>query len=180
MSASEFLRKEHQDIMRLEKVITKSYKALYDGADIPFSDIDKINFLIAEFLDSVHFTREEGSYFPCVAAYDSLKEEIRALLIEHEFSRNIAKMLSTNLTAWKNGEDKREPVARFLKTYSIYLQDHLSKEEEFFTKAEEQVLSKEEETEMYEQFQSVIAIVEKLSDMRKLIAYLEDQNWYKY
>ena len=37
MSASEFLRKEHQDIMRLEKVITKSYKALYDGADIPFS-----------------------------------------------------------------------------------------------------------------------------------------------
>ena len=89
-------------------------------------------------------------------------------------------MLSTNLTAWKNGEDKREPVARFLKTYSIYLQDHLSKEEEFFTKAEEQVLSKEEETEMYEQIQSVIAIVEKLSDMRKLIAYLEDQNWYKY
>ena len=89
-------------------------------------------------------------------------------------------MLSTNLTAWKNGDDKREPVTRFLKTYSIYLQDHLSKEEEFFTKAEEQVLSKEEETEMYEQFQSVIAIVEKLSNMRKLIAYLEDQNWYKY
>ena len=31
MSASEFLRNEHQDILRLEKVITKSYKALYDG-----------------------------------------------------------------------------------------------------------------------------------------------------
>ena len=70
MSASEFLRNEHQDILRLEKVITKSYKALYAGVDIPFSDIDKINFLIAEFLDSVHFTREEGSYFPCVASYD--------------------------------------------------------------------------------------------------------------
>ena len=63
---------------------------------------------------------------------------------------------------------------------SIYLQDHLSKEEEFFTKAEEQVLSREEEEEMYQQFQSVIAIVEKLSDMVKLIGYLEDQNWYKY
>ena len=48
MSASEFLRNEHQDILRLEKVITKSYKALYGGVDIPFSDIDKINFLIAE------------------------------------------------------------------------------------------------------------------------------------
>ena len=180
MSASEFLRKEHEEIMRLEKLVTKCSKSLYDGKDIPFSHIDKINFLISEFLDSIHFTREEGSYFPCVAAYDSLKEEIRALLIEHEFSRNIARMLSTNLSAWKNGEDKREPVARFLKTYSIYLQDHLSKEEEFFTKAEEQILSKEEEAEMYQQFQSVIAIVEKLSDMVKLIDYLEDQNWYKY
>ena len=59
-----------------------------------FLDIDKINFLIAEFLDSVHFTREEGSYFPCVASYDHLNKEIRALLIEHEFSRNIAKQIS--------------------------------------------------------------------------------------
>ena len=82
--------------------------------------------------------------------------------------------------AWKNGEDKREPVARFLRTYSIYLKDHLSKEEDFFNKAEEQILSKEEEAEMYQQFQSVIAIVEKISDMVKLVDNLEDQNWFKY
>ena len=180
MSATETLRKDHQEIKRVEKIVIKCYQSLYDGKDVPLSDIEKITFLISEFLDSIHYSREEDSYFPCVAAYDSLKEEIRALLIEHEFSRNIARMLSTNLTAWKNGEDKREPVARFLKTYSIYLQDHLSKEEEFFTKAEEQILSKEEEAEMYQQFQSVITIVEKLSDMIKLIDYLEDQNWYKY
>jgi len=117
MSASEFLRNEHQDILRLEKVITKSYKALYAGADIPFSDIDKINILIAEFLDSVHFTREEGSYFPCVASYDHLNKEIRELLIEHEFSRNIARSISKNLKLWKEGQDKREPVARYLSVY---------------------------------------------------------------
>ena len=97
MSASEFLRKEHEEIMRLEKLVTKCSKSLYDGKDVPFSHIDKINFLIAEFLDSIHFTREEGSYFPCVASYDHLNQEIRALLIEHEFSRNIAKQISENL-----------------------------------------------------------------------------------
>ena len=80
----------------------------------------------------------------------------------------------------ENGEDKREPVARFLRTYSIYLKDHLSKEEDFFNKAEEQILSKEEEAEMYQQFQSVIAFVEKISDMVKLVDNLEDQNWFKY
>ena len=179
MSASEFLRKEHQDIMRLEKVITKSYKALYDGANIPFSDIDKINFLIAEFLDSVHFTREEGSYFPCVASYDHLNKEIRALLIEHEFSRNIAKQISKNLKLWKDGEDKREPVARFLRTYSIFLIDHMQKEEQFFEKAEKEILSREEEQEMFEQFQSISAITEKVTSLLEDITYLESQNWAK-
>ena len=74
MSASEFLRNEHQDIMRLEKLVTKCSKSLYDGADIPFSHIDKINFLISEFLDSIHFTREECSYFPCDAKYDHMNK----------------------------------------------------------------------------------------------------------
>ena len=53
MSASEFLRKEHQEIMRLEKLVTKCSKSLYDGKDIPFSHIDKINFLISEFLSYI-------------------------------------------------------------------------------------------------------------------------------
>ena len=178
MSASEFLRNEHQDILRLEKVITKSYKALYAGVDIPFSDIDKINFLIAEFLDSVHFTREEGSYFPCVASYDHLNKEIRELLIEHEFSRNIAKKLSEYLARWKNGEDMREPVARYLRTYSIFLIDHMSKEEDFFEKAENIVLSKEEEREMYEQFTSVSTISTKLSELLNEIKQLQEKAWF--
>ena len=179
MSASEFLRNEHQDILRLKKVITKCYKALYNGKNIPFSDIDKINFLIAEFLDSIHFTREEGSYFPCVATYDHLNKEIRELLIEHEFSRNIAKQISKNLKVWSEGHDRREPVARFLRTYSIFLIDHMEKEEKFFEKAEKEILSKEEEQEMFEQFKSISAIAEKVTSLLEDIKYLESQNWAK-
>jgi hemerythrin-like domain-containing protein len=179
MSASEFLRKEHEEIMRLEKLVTKCSKSLYDGKDVPFSHIDKINFLIAEFLDSIHFTREEGSYFPCVASYDHLNQEIRALLIEHEFSRNIAKQISENLKQWKKGLNKREPVARFLRTYSIFLIDHMKKEEQFFEKAEKEILSKDEEQEMLEQFQSISAIAEKVTSLLEDIDYLEEQDWAK-
>ncbi len=179
MSASEFLRNEHQDIMRLEKLVTKCSKSLYDGTDIPFSHIDKINFLIAEFLDSIHFTREEGSYFPCVATYDHLNKEIRELLIEHEFSRNVAKQISENLKQWKQGLDKREPVARFLRTYSIFLIEHMKREEAFFEKAEQEILSKEEEQEMFEQFQSISAIAEKVTSLLEDIDYLEEQDWAK-
>ncbi len=178
LSATNSLREDHKQIKRLEKIIIKCYNDLYDGKDIPFGDIEKINIVIAEFLDSIHYSREEDSYFPCVASYDHLKKEIRNLMIEHEFSRRIAKNISTHLMRWKNGEDAREPVARFLRTYSIYLMDHMSKEEEFFDKAESEVLSKEEEIEMFEQFRSVIAITTKMQEIIKEIEYLEKRPWF--
>lgn len=177
MSGTETLREDHKQIRRLEKVIIKCYTELYAGKNIPFSDIDKITLIIEEFLDSIHYSREEDSYFPCVATYDHLKQEIRGLLIEHEFSRRIALQIKKHLKRWKEGEDAREPVARYLKTYSVYLMDHMNKEEDFFDKAEAEVLSKEEELDMYEQFRSVMTISKKMEDMIKEIEYLENQPW---
>ena len=179
MSATETLREDHKQIRRLDKVIIKCYTELYAGKNIPLSDIDKITFVIEEFLDSIHYSREEDSYFPCVASYDHLKQEIRGLLIEHEFSRRIALQIKRHLKRWKEGEDAREPVARFLKTYSVYLMDHMTKEEDFFDKAESEILSKEEEFDMYEQFKSVMTISKKMEDLIKEIEYLETQPWIK-
>ncbi len=179
MSATETLRNDHNQIKRLEKVISKCYHALYDGKDVPFSDIEKITIIISEFLDSIHYSREENSYFPCVASYDSLKKEIRTFLIEHEFGRRVARQISKHLQRWKKGEDAREPVARFLRTYSIYLIDHISKEDNFFDKAEQIVLSKEEEQEMYDQFKSVMSITKKIDEMIKEIDSLEQRPWFK-
>ncbi len=179
MSATETLRNDHKQIKRLEKVISKCYQALYDGKDIPFSDIEKITIIISEFLDSIHYSREENSYFPCVVSYDSLKKEIRTFLIEHEFGRRVARQISKHLQRWKKGEDAREPVARFLRTYSIYLIDHISKEENFFDQVEQTVLSKEEEQEMYDQFKSVMSITKKMDEMIKEIDSLEQRPWFK-
>jgi len=130
-------------------------------------------------LDSIHYSREENSYFPCVASYETLKKEIRTFLIEHEFGRRIASNIVKHLQRWKKGEDAREPVARFLRTYSIYLQDHMAKENAFFDKAQKTVLSKEEEQEMFEQFQSVMVITKKIEEMIKQIDFLENQFWFK-
>ncbi len=179
MSATESLREDHKQIKRLDKIIIKCYTELYAGKNIPLSDINKISLVIDEFLDSIHYSREEDSYFPCVASYDHLKEEIHKLLVEHEFSRRIALQIKKYLKQWKEGKDAREPVARYLKTYSTYLMDHMTKEENFFDKAEAEVLSKEEEYDMYEQFKSVMTISKKMEDMIKEIEYLENQSWFK-
>ena len=179
MSATDTLRNDHKQIKRLDEIILKCYSDINAGKTIPFSDLEKITLIISEFLDSIHYSREEDSYFPCVASYDHLKKEIRALLIEHEFSRNIAAKITFHLKRWKNGEDSSEPVTRFLRTYSIYLNDHISKEEDFFERAEKEIISKEEEKEMFEQFQSDMAITQKMESILKDIDYLENQPWFK-
>ena len=179
MNATESLREDHKQIRRLDKIIIKCYTELYAGKNIPLSDIDKITLIIEEFLDSIHYSKEEDSYFPCVASYDHLKKEIKGLLIEHEFSRRIALQIKKHLKRWKDGEDAREPVARFLKTYSIYLMDHMTKEEKFFDEAESNVLSKEEEFEMFEQFTSSMVTSKKIEDLIKEIQYLENQSWFQ-
>jgi len=179
MSATETLRNDHRQIRRLEKIITQCYKKLYAGQDIPFSDIEKIVSIMSEFLDAIHYTREENQYFPCIASYDSLKQEIRAFMIEHEFGRNIADTISRHLQQWKAGANEREPVARFLKSYAVYLNDHMTKEDRFFDIAEKQVLSPEEENMMYQEFRAVTAVVTKLDEMITSIDYLEQTSWMK-
>jgi len=179
MSATESLRNDHKQIRRLEKIIIKCYTKLYEGHEIPFSDIESMTTIMSEFLDSIHYSREEDAYFPCVASYDTLKDEIRTFLIEHEFARRIAYTISIHLQSWKKGNDEREAVARFLKTYAVYLDDHMTKEDNFFDKTEREVLSQEEEKMMYEEFRAVTAVTTKLDEMLKLITILEQRPWMK-
>ena len=141
MSATNQLRADHDQVRRLEKIVLKCSEQLYKGKEIPFSDLTKITLVISEFVDTIHHSREEDSYFPCVASYDSLKEEIRKVMIEHEFGRNIARQISHHLKRWKNGEDAKEPVSRYLRTYAISLNDHLNKEKKFSDDAEAEDLS---------------------------------------
>ncbi len=179
MSATNQLRADHIQVRRLEKLVLKCAEEISRGNVVPFSDIEKIMVIIHDFVDAIHHSREEDSYFPCVASYDTLKEEIRAFMIEHEFGRNIARQISKHMLKWRQGHDEREPVSRFLKTYGIYLYDHLNKENNFFDKTESEVLSKEEEIEMYEQYRSITAITKKVDDMIKEIDFLENQPWFK-
>ena len=179
MSATNQLRADHEQVRRLEKIVLKCADELNKGTKIPFSDLRKITIIISEFIDTIHHSREEDSYFPCVASYDTLKDQIRKFLIEHEFGRNIARQISHHLKRWENGEDAQEPVSRYLRTYGIFLFDHLNKENKFFDDEEDDILSKEEEVEMYEQYKSVFAIVKKVEDMIKDIDYLENQPWAK-
>ena len=40
-------------------------------------------------------------------------------MIEHEFARRVARKITKHLKRWKMGEDAREAVSRYLRTYVI-------------------------------------------------------------
>lgn len=45
-----------------------------------------------------------------------------------------------HLEEFLQGKDAREPLARYLKTYSVFILDHTSKEDRFFTDVKEKNL----------------------------------------
>jgi hypothetical protein len=63
-----------------------------------------------------------------------------------------------------------------ISTHSIFIFDHLNKENKYFDEVEAIVLSKEEEIEMYAQYRSIFAIVKR--DMIKEIDWLKNRPWY--
>jgi hypothetical protein len=60
-------------------------------------------------------------YFPETKDKDNFGEDIRKFLVEHELGRRIARML----------RDSKEPVARFLKSYAVFISDHTGKKTSF-------------------------------------------------
>ncbi len=94
-------------------------------------------------------------------------------------------MLLKELKEWKkSGNDLgREPVARFLKSYAVFITDHTGKEDSFFDLIEEKGSISDEEDEMlvrhYESCRNSVGGKERIEQMLKLIEYLENRDWMK-
>src|SRR5918997_4629358 len=132
MNSTQNLKYDHTYVRRLGHVAESCSSKLYNDEDIPIEDLEIISVVMEEFVDRFHHGKEEQAYFPQTKDKDSFSEEVRKFLIEHELGRRIAKMLLRQLGAWSKGIGDREPIARFLKSYAVFITDHTYKEDRFF------------------------------------------------
>jgi hemerythrin-like domain-containing protein len=93
-------------------------------------------------------------------------------------------MFLRKLNAWKDGGvDSREPVARFLRAYSIFIDDHTGKEDKFFDMIEEKGSLSDEENEIlmkhFESCRHEVGGTVRIEQMMDLIEYLEGREWMK-
>jgi hemerythrin-like domain-containing protein len=183
LNATNDLKNDHVTVRRLGTIVQKCSDKLYNNVDVPLEDIEIISVIIEEFVDRFHHGKEEQAYFPETKSKDNFSEDIRKFLIEHELGRRIARMLRQHLNSWKKGSDSREPVARFLKSYAVFISDHTGKEDKFFDLVEERhSISKEEDLILIEHYKSCRNQAGgkiRMEQMLKLIDYLEAKEWVK-
>ncbi len=184
---------EHLIVRRIGSIAQKCSDKLYLNQNIPIEDIQIISVVIEEFVDAFHHGKEEKAYFPMTKEKDGFSEDVRKFLIEHELGRRIAIMLRRELDAvtdhadskgglkWSNND--KEPVARFLKSYAVFVSDHTGKEDLFFKKIQQKgSLSVEEDQQLarhYESCRSEAGGKARMEEMVRLIGYLEDRDWMK-
>ena len=205
MYATQNLKHDHITVRRLKNIIERCSDRLYANENIPIEDIEIISVVIEEFVDRFHHGKEEQAYFPETRDKDGFAEDIRKFLIEHELGRRIAIMLRRELKVWKQNKHKdeakeqgkqekkitienedlkvKEPVARFLKSYAIFITDHTGKEDKFFDLIEEKdsISTKEDQVllQHFEVCKNQTGGDARLVQMIRLIEYLEGREWMK-
>ena len=183
MDSTADLKQDHVEIRRLKNIAQRCSDKLYANKDVPIEDIKIISVIIEEFVDHFHHTKEEKAYFPETVYKNNFSEAIRRFLIEHELGRRIARMLLRELKKWTDDANSKEPIARFLKSYAVFITEHTSKEDEFFDLvSKSQSLSVEEDellTKHYETCKNQMGGKERIEELIKLIEYLESRDWMK-
>jgi hemerythrin-like domain-containing protein len=193
------LKHDHLTIKRVGAIAQRCSDKLYaDYDDIPIEDIEILSVVIEEFIDAFHHGKEEKAYFPVTKNKDGYSEDIRKFLIEHELGRRIANMLRRELQILKKSYNqttmhlmqdrteikaKKEPVARFLKSYVVFIDDHTGKEDIFFDLIErKQSISNDEDRALlqhYEACKNDAGGQVRIEEMMRLIEYLENRDWMK-
>jgi hemerythrin-like domain-containing protein len=197
-SSTDNLMQEHLLVRRIGNIAQRCSDRLYANEDISIEDIQIISVVTEEFIDAFHHGKEEKAYFPVTRSKNGFSEDIRKFLIEHEFGRRIANMLRRELNALTERDDSaskgagvglkwnnrnKEPVARFLKSYAIFVSDHTSKEDIFFKSIQEKnSISEEEDRDLlrhYEACRGQMGGQARIEEMVRLIEYLESREWMK-
>ncbi|NOJ28986.1 MAG: hypothetical protein DA328_02335 [Nitrososphaeraceae archaeon] len=195
MNATQNLKNDHITIRRVKEIAKRCSNNLYANQHVPIEDIEIISVIIEEFVDHFHHGKEEKAYFPDTKDKDGFAEDIRKFLIEHELGRRIAIMLRRELNECKRRMKETslktnkldyiimEPVARFLKSYAVFIDDHTGKEDKFFDLIEERNVISTKEDEMllkhYEMCENEAGGEARMQEMIILIKYLEEREWMK-
>lgn len=147
MNSIEVMVKEHDNIVRMLKVVRKACLGILKGEEIDFDDFYNMIEFVRKYADAHHHGKEEKFLFK--EMQDNLgklgqKLITNGMLVEHDYGRLYMNDLTDALQRVKNGdEESKLDVISNAVGYANLLIRHINKENDAVYKFGENNLSKE-------------------------------------
>lgn len=131
MKATGELRKEHQGIILMLRVLRAVSDKIGRADPVQPADLDGIIEFLSVFVDKCHHAKEEEFLFPALEAEGVLREggPIGVLTAEHEIGRRLAAGLK-NTAAQYAGDGSAGALRSVIREYVVLLTEHIQKENE--------------------------------------------------
>lgn len=158
MMGVEDLRHEHNEITIMLDILGKVCELLDAGEDVDHEHLEQLHEFMTVFVDQCHHAKEEESLFPALESIDGdeSKKLIEILLSEHKTGRKYAKAIGEAISDnEKMDPTNREKIVKYGRYYIRLLAQHIEKENNILFTMAEKNLSKEQNQELFEEFETM-------------------------
>ena len=148
--ATQDLRKEHETILFVLKILDKMMEANEEEDDVKFDYYDELIHFLKLFADKCHHGKEEKYLFEALIDNGFQKEDgpIAVMLQEHRQAREYLEMMSDAV--------EREDLTGFndnAEQYRDLLKNHIDKEENIIFAMADKIINEESQDCLYEKFE---------------------------
>lgn len=158
MKTTEDLKKEHQGIELMLRIMQTVSEKIHSGEQIDSGHLDSIMEFLSIFIDQCHHGKEEEFLFPALESAGVSRQDgpIGVMLTEHEQGRKLAGQLKEAVTAYKSGDktaaaDIKQTVAE----YTALLTQHIAKENTVLFPMADARLDSNEDAELFKAFEKL-------------------------
>ncbi len=160
MKATQVLRDEHEGILAMLAVVEAAAYRLRDGKDIPPDLMTNAVGFFQNFADKCHHHKEEGGLFPSLVDHGMPQEggPVGVMLEEHDQGRAFVRAMKDAADKYAKGDvsAKAALISNTL-AYVKLLREHIGKENAVLFPMADNILSDNEQGEMYEAFERIEA-----------------------
>jgi hemerythrin-like domain-containing protein len=158
MKPTEELKKEHQAIKLMLRIMEEVSRRLESGEKISSAHLDSILEFIQVFADRCHHGKEEGLLFPAMeeAGVPVEKGPLGVMLYEHNEGRAFVDGMTEALAKYRRGErEAGKDIARNARSYVDLLRKHIDKEDNILYPMADDRLSPETQEDLEKGFEKI-------------------------
>lgn len=153
MKATDELKKEHQGIELMLRVLQAIADKLGRGEQIGSGHLDDIMEFLSIFVDKCHHGKEQEFLFPALEAAGVTRDggPIGVMLSQHEQGRKLVAKLKNAVTGYKSGDNADAASAQLIiNEYVALLTQHIGKENTVLFPMADAKLDSNKDAELFE------------------------------